>query len=511
MLQPLRVKLCAAIVIVGFVGALVAAPRPRRTVAVPPPTDPAATQATSRPSWPPIPRETLIGMYREELGEKFRPELADRYTRAHELIEKYFETPGSAPRKAIAQDIEAVGLEPAVVGRLCRIRMYWPQLDAGGVYYVNEKTNAYPTRYFFGLPPQYDRTKAWPLVIKLPTAHAFLGDPPPTAEQVTEIYTKWIKEELAAHPDAVVVMPLLNLDELWGPSYAGMNAVMLPLQHVANRVNIDPARVYIVGHSMSAHAAWNLAMHYTTYFAAINPLAGGASEDWQRLRIINLRNVLPVAWHDVDDQAIKVSVTRGLVNALRTQKVDVVYEETKGIGHAPTEELVRRLYEKMRARVRNLYPAQVSIQSNRPNTMFNRNDWLQIYQPIETGKEHHAIFSHGSGTMVYTDRAWRAEASVKGQKIEITTDNVDSIRIYLNDQMLDLRQPLTVKVNGRPRLEGIARQSIEELMKDQVFLGRGWRYYTAVLDVDMLVHPPPATRPTTKPATRPADVGSRKP
>jgi hypothetical protein len=158
----------------------------------------------------------------------------------------------------------------------------------------------------------------------------------------------------------------------------------------------------------------------------------------------------------------------------------------------------------MRERVRNLYPPAVSLQSNRPDTMFNRNDWLQIYQPIDTGKEHKALWQHGSGTMTYTDKTWRIEGAIKGQRIEITNDNVDSFRIYLNDQMVNLKDPITVIVNKRPRLEGVVRPSIEEMMKDQAFLGRGWRYYTAVLDVDMILHPPPPTRPSTKPATVPA-------
>ena len=61
-------------------------------------------------------------------------------------------------------------------------------------------------------------------------------------------------------PDAIVLLPMLDLKELWGPTYAGMNRVIQPMLHAAGRANVDPARVYVVGHSMSAHAAWNLAL-----------------------------------------------------------------------------------------------------------------------------------------------------------------------------------------------------------------------------------------------------------
>ena len=122
-----------------------------------------------------------------------------------------------------------------------RIGLDWPALT-GGVYYINEKFGPHEVRYFFGVPKAYDRTKAWPLVIKLPTADAFVNEPKANAGPVTQIYTKWMTEELIKHPDALVIMPLLNLDELWGPSYAGMNNVIQPMLHAAGRANIDPAR-----------------------------------------------------------------------------------------------------------------------------------------------------------------------------------------------------------------------------------------------------------------------------
>lgn len=503
MMQRMGVRAFAALLSVSFVGALVAAPKPRPSVAVPPPTEPPTTQATSRPAWPPIPAETLSAMQKAELGDRFRPDQAALYLHLQDLIEAYFETPKSAERTEIVRKIEATGMDAATVGRLCRIRKYWPALDAAGVYYVNEKVGVYPTRYFFGLPKQYDRTRAWPLVLKLPTAHAFLTTPPPTAEHVAEIYAKWIREEQAAHPDAVVVMPLLNLDELWGPSYGGVAAVMQPMQHVASRANIDPRQVYIVGHGMSAHATWNLALHHPTYFASFNALAGGASQPFQRIRVINLRNLLPISWHDTADKVVPIGGTQGIVKALRLQKVNVEYEETKGIGHAPDAALAERLYQKMRGRVRELYPPAVALQSNRPDTALNRNDWVQVYQTADPGEEHKATFGWGSGVMRYNDNAHKVEAGITNNRITVAASNVDSMRIYLNDQMADLSKPVTLMVNGRARFEGMVQTSIDELMKDQVFLGRGWRYYTAVLDIDVVPRPA-ATRPAT---TR--SVGSR--
>ena len=37
-----------------------------------------------------------------------------------------------------------------------------------------------------------------------------------------------VQDELARHPDAVVIMPRLNLGEFYGPSLKGMNTVIQP-------------------------------------------------------------------------------------------------------------------------------------------------------------------------------------------------------------------------------------------------------------------------------------------
>ena len=446
-------------------------------------------------------RVELEPLYRRELEGLYQPGDADKVYAAHQLIERYFAAARSADRKKIAEDLTATKLDANLLGRLCRIRMHWPALERGGVYYVNERFGPHTVRYFLGVPTQYDRTRPWPLVIKLPGAHAFAAEPPPAGDQAAEIYRAWVSEELTRHPDALVLMPLLDLKELWGPTYSGMNRVIQPMLHAAGRANVDPARVYLVGHSMSAHAAWNLALHYPTYFAAFNPLAGSASGDWQRLRLINLRNVLPVVWHDADDDVIPVERSQSIVKALRNLKLDVQYDETKGVGHAPTAEIAEAAYDKLRTRARNLYPVQVWLQSNRPDSLFNRADWVQIYQPLRPGKEGRLLV-RGGGQMNVYQNAFRVDAAVVSpNRIELKADNVGMMRLYLNDRIIDLKKPVTVVVNKKVKFEGLVTPSVEEMLADQLFLGRGWRYYAGVIDLDLAERP--ATRPTTRPATRP--------
>jgi hypothetical protein len=72
------------------------------------------------------------------------------------------------------------------------------------------------------------------------------------------------------------------------------------------------------------------------------------------------------------------------------------------------------------------------------------------------------------------------------------------MRFYVNDQMIDFTRAVGVTVNRRSRYEAILKPNLEEMLKDQLFVGRGWRYYTAVIDIDF-----GTDRPTTGSATRP--------
>jgi len=482
------------IVLCGLLAACALGARPL-AVAVPT-TEPGTTRPPAQETIPPA---QLREMYRRELGDRFDPAKLDALGSAHELIEQYFAFPTAAQRKAVLQQLEATGLDPNALGRVTRIRAHWPAMAGGGVFYINQRIGPYDVRYFLGVPKNYDRTRFWPLVIKLPGAAAFVTDPPPDAKRVVQIYSSWIQDELKDHGDAIVLMPLLNLDELYGPSYAGMNSVMQPLFDATNHVNIDPARIYMAGHSMAAHAAWNLALHYPTYFAAFDALAGTANADWQKIRFMNLRNVLPVAWVDRDDKLIKPVQVEAMIRTMHNLKIETIFEETKGLGHVPPPELVENQYRQMRQHVRDLYPQQVWLQGDRPDVIFNRSDWVQIYQAEDPGKERRLYFRHGTGHMTVVANSCSIKAEIQGNQITVAADNVDSFRLYLNDQMIDFAQPVTVTVNRKVKFKGMLKASVVEMLKDQVFLGRGWRYYTGVIDIDLVDHPStkPATRPTT--------------
>lgn len=131
--------------------------------------------------------------------------------------------------------------------------------------------------------------------------------------------------------------------------------------------------------------------------------------------------------------------------------------------------------------------------------MFNRMDWVQMYQPINPGQDKRMLFGRGTGTMVVLENTFSVQAAFGDNRIEAITDNVDTLRIYFNDQMIDFSRPVSVVIakNPKVRYEGMLKPDLDTMLKDQLFIGRGWRYFTAVVDLEL--RPQPATtRSTTR-------------
>jgi len=98
--------------------------------------------------------------------------------------------------------------------------------------------------------------------------------------------------------------------------------------------------------------------------------------------------------------------------------------------------------------------------------------------------------------MLVQSTTWSAQAKRNGNRFDIETKNVEVLRLYVNDEMIDMKEPVTVVVNKKIRFEALVKPNLEEMLNDQVFLGRGWRYFTGVIDIDL----------TEKPATQPRDA-----
>ena len=96
--------------------------------------------------------------------------------------------------------------------------------------------------------------------------------------------------------------------------------------------SVDPARVYLMGHSMGANGTWRLGSKYADRFAALAPVAGGsAPPDADITRLASL----PVfCAHGAADATAPVDASRRMVAQLREAGGDVTLFEVPEADHS---------------------------------------------------------------------------------------------------------------------------------------------------------------------------------
>ena len=92
---------------------------------------------------------------------------------------------------------------------------------------------------------------------------------------------------------------------------------------------IDPRRVYLVGTSMGGFGVWRVAARAPRRFAAVVPIAGGASED-----IADSLVDVPIwAVHSIDDESVPVKHTQQIIAAIRERGGNPRFLELTNAGH----------------------------------------------------------------------------------------------------------------------------------------------------------------------------------
>lgn len=182
-------------------------------------------------------------------------------------------------------------------------------------------------KYYLMKPQNYNPGQSYPLVLVL---HG--------ANRTTFAGSVLALPALRQKYPAFVVVPIAPIKSYWASPWpeAKMGGVFSALPHavavtgkVQAQYRTDPARVYVVGHSMGGFGAFGAVRDYPSVFAAVVPACGG----WERMDAREMTGVPIMAFHGAQDNMIPVSYTRDMVSALRAAGGRVEYTELPNSGH----------------------------------------------------------------------------------------------------------------------------------------------------------------------------------
>jgi predicted esterase len=353
------------------------------------------------------------------------------------------------------------------------------KLDLGKVVERSAKSDldGEEFKYAVQVPADYDPAKRWPLLI---TLHG-------TGGNGASWITTWVR---SAGSKCVLLAPTTP-KHTWSARQAHYY-VLTALREALDELNIDPDRVYLDGMSMGAGGAFRLAEHYPDRWAAIGPrcnvpdIRQKQDKSYVTMLAANFRMV-PAYWVvGAKDEKIPIEMARAAKSDLEAAKGELVYKEVADGGHdwnLERDEVVLDWYEK---HTRVAYPEEIVWKSY--EKIFARAFWVEVVKRTEPPP---LIIVHMDQKGAESERRTElrppslVKAKRKGNAIEISTEEVKELRVYLDDAMVDLDKPVTITVNGKKLHDGVVKRSMDVLIEEAHKRHDSSMLYTAFVDLKL--------------------------
>lgn len=162
-------------------------------------------------------------------------------------------------------------------------------------------------KYLLHLPRSYAEadTARWPMIVYL-HGGSMRGDDP---ERLRQAGLPRVAEDDPAFP-FVVLSPQLPAGQQWSDP----EALMALIDHVRATHRIDPARIYLTGHSLGGAGTWLAAYRFPDRFAAIAPMAGLGVPWWS----LSLRRTPARVVHGDQDTLVPLRESAEMAEAIRS-------------------------------------------------------------------------------------------------------------------------------------------------------------------------------------------------
>ena len=291
------------------------------------------------------------------------------------------------------------------------------------------------------LPSAYDPRTEWPLMF------AMHGGPPGSAAQARSGAERMLKVWADAADNAgwIVAAPALTPSvtagtrteqrlpyELFHPEQA--RAVIAALR-ARYRINSD--RMVSTGISLGSNYSIAFGTSHPDWFSAIVPVS--TEGDSRELLLRNLKTVPVYILEGSQDKNIReISGPRTLRDIVSAFGYDLTYREFGDRAHEGFQEHYDDVLRWLEARPRQVYPRDVL---RVPNTAIT---------PV--GRRVHWVEAD-------TRQAFVHAAIVGPSRIDITARWARKLKVYLHDRLVNLDQPVEIRVNGVQAFSGKAARS----------------------------------------------------
>ncbi|MFD0792702.1 hypothetical protein ACFQZX_03675 [Mucilaginibacter litoreus] len=346
------------------------------------------------------------------------------------------------------------------------------------VYYYNDAVfGKVPVRVF--VPANYNKNIKTPCIIML---HGAVGQSKFSDIDSTGVNDDDMFFDAFKNKGYIIIRPIGDrskkfdwvVDRFSSPAnpkpnltYKALTNILIALKSI---LNIDDDRVFAFGHSDGSDGAVGLGVYSPDMFAAIigynSMLTNIFAYDYY-IRNIKNRNLYLV--HSDLDDIRPIQTTRDVIEKLKAEDNRIVYKEYRGYEHYDKhlnkDMPLAAIYMSDKGR----YPYQHDIYwETASDTLFNQCDWLKITGintnlPAAAWQQNFDVKAYDKSIKAYRDNMLYynylspsavAKAHFANNIFDIKTSRVMQLQVLISPAMVNLNEPVTIKVNGKQVFNG---------------------------------------------------------
>ena len=391
------------------------------------------------------------------------------------LFRSFFSAASADEAARLIDPIVASGISfDSAFARLRRGRSYSADVPRGRQDETH-RISGIPHRYAVIVPEDYDPAHAYPLRFQL---HGGVGGPQRPGRGGDAA------DRIPGSRPEIYVLPDSWVESMWWTQTQDENVATI-LDRVKRTYNVDENRVYMTGISDGGTGAYFFAFRDPTAFASFLPLNG------QMLVLSNPStgvdgemfpgNAVNRPFFGVNggrDRLYPAAGVRPYVEHLEEIGTEFTWHVQEQAEHNtqwwPEE---RAAFESfLDAHPRNPFPDQLSWQTERTDR-YNRVDWLVIdrlgHVTGESEFEENNVVGGGEAGMFGRRRpifprfgdSGRVDLTRRGNVVTAQTNGVRAFTLLISPSQFDLKQPVSVIVNGKVAFRGPVTPSVRTLLE----------------------------------------------
>ncbi len=437
-------------------------------------TDPAELLALAVTGW-------LLGKDAAEA----KVDSAERLWKARTFVLDYLRTENVSERERKLKEFQNTRTDPLGVDEAAQMLRYLPPTKPEteiGAEPLRRKTEVPGSArkavdYVVQLPPEYRHGRAYPVLIVL---HGGGGDN--AADMVKRV------SGLAARHGYIVAAPDW---EAWGNTYEHTQEenerVVDVVVDLRRHFQVDSDRVFLFGAGEGGKMAFDVGLSHPDLFAGVMPMAAAPYK--HAFRYWANAQYLPFYVVDGTFSGEAAKANQELFKKWVPLGFPGIYVQYKGRGVEWFPGEFPNLFDWMDRKKDQFKRATAFPELGRLGGSLNR-EFLSLR---DSDNRFYWISSEGLLPNQSVDgRSWRngvlggtVYARIHENTIQINSRNFKRLTVWLTKEMIDFSKPVSVRINGEPRLNNLRVQaSLKTLLEDVYQRGDRQRVFCARLEFD---------------------------